>query len=60
MGSLSVLPPPSLNREVPKSFGTNNWHSLGKGEKVIMNEKSGKILELLSSGKGEHFWQKVL
>ena len=55
MGSLSVSPPlpPSLvkpgtrreglSREVPKkSFGINNWHSLGRGEKAVVKEKSGK------------------
>ena len=54
MRSLSVSPlPPSLikpgtrreglNREVPKkSFGINNRHLLGKGEKTVVKEKSEK------------------
>ena len=54
MRSLSVSPlPPSLikpgtrreglNREVPKkSFGINNWHSLGKGEKSCDERKIEK------------------
>jgi hypothetical protein len=67
MCSLSVSPlPPSLikpgtrpeglSREVPKkSFGINNWHSLGKGEKAVVKEKSGKDLGLLSGGKRRVF-----
>ena len=68
MGSLSVFPPPSTlsckTRGSPgrvktgrsqKSFGINNWHSLGKGEKSCNEQKSGKILELLDSGKRRAF-----
>ncbi len=73
MGSLSVSPPSTLSRKTrgspgrvkqggsKKSFGTNNWHSLGKGEKSC-NER--KIRKRFSGcwvvEKGEHFWQKVL
>ena len=66
MCSLSVSPPlpPSLvkpgtcreglSREVPKkSFGINNWHSLGKGEKAVMKEKSGKDSRVVEWWKKE-------
>ena len=55
MGSLSVYPPPStLSRKTrgspgrvkqggsKKSFGMNNWHSLGKGEKSSGKRKIEK------------------
>ncbi len=73
MGSLSVFPPPSTlsckTRGSPgrvkqggpkKSFGTNNWHSLGKGEKVVTNKNPERFSSCWTMEKGEHFWQKVL
>jgi len=54
MRSLSVSPPTALShktRDTPrrvkqggskKSFGINNWHSLGKGEKSSGKRKIGE------------------
>ena len=65
--SLSVSPLPLFHktRDTPsrvkqggskKSFGINNWHSLGMGEKSCSKKKSrGKILGLLSGGKRKAF-----
>jgi hypothetical protein len=42
-----------------KSFGINNWHSLGKGEKRCgKRKKREKILGLLSNGRGRAFLAK--
>ncbi len=42
-----------------KSFGINNWHSLGKGGKSCgKRKKREKILGSLSSGEGRAFLAK--
>ena len=68
MGSLSVSTPSTLSRKTrgsprrvkqggsKKSFGINNWHSLGMGEKSCSKKKNrGKILGLLSGEKRRAF-----
>jgi hypothetical protein len=73
MCSLSASPPSTLSRKTrdtprrvkqggsKKSFGMNNWHSLGKGEKSCSKRKIGERLSgYCVVEKGEHFWQKVL
>jgi hypothetical protein len=56
IGVIGVIcfPPSTLSRKTrgsprrvkqggsKKSFGINNWHSLGKGEKTVVKEKSEK------------------
>ena len=70
MGSLSVLPPSTLSRKPrgspgrvkqggsKKSFGINNWHSLGKGEKAVVKEKSRKDSRVIEWWKKESIFGK--
>ena len=65
MGSLSVLQPSTLSRKTrgspgrvkqggpKKSFGTNNWHSLGKGEKSCSERKIRKDSRVVEKWKKE-------
>jgi hypothetical protein len=65
MCSLSVSPPSTLSRKTrgsprrvkqggsKKPFGINNWHSLGKGEKAVVKEKSGKDSRIVEWRKKE-------
>jgi hypothetical protein len=70
MCSLSVSPPSTLSRKTrgspgrvkqggsKKSFGINNRHLLGKGEKTVVKKKRRKILGSLSGGKRRAFLPK--
>ncbi len=73
MGSLSVSTPSTLSRKTrgsprrvkqggsKKSFSINNRHSLGKGEKTVVREKSEKDSRVIERwDKKSIFWQKVL
>ncbi|MFN9898061.1 MAG: hypothetical protein ACK55Z_04530, partial [bacterium] len=62
--SPSLIKPGTAPRRVKqggskKSFGINNWHSLGKGGKSCdKRKKREKILGLLSGGEGRVFLAK--
>ena len=70
MRSLSVSPLSTLShktRDTPrrvkqggskKSFGINNWHSLGKGEKAVVKEKSGKDSRVIEWWRRESIFGK--